>query len=167
MKIAFYKGRKRIFNRFVSGWTRGPYSHTEAVFDSFPGLDGQVLCGSSSFKDGGVRLKLIELVPEHWDIIDVPAIDGLRVLDWFHEHLGDPYDLVGLLATSFPVLHGQRKWFCNEAIGTAAGLAEAWRQNPNGFARICELMGGRWICGGPQANPEQQTRPVSAGHLFL
>jgi len=125
-----------------------------------------VLCGSSSFMDGGVRMKVIELVPEHWDVIDVPAIDGLKVLSWFNEHLGDPYDLVGLLATSFPVAHGKRKWFCNEAIGTAAGLSEAWRFTPNGFARICELMGGTWIRGGPPDAKQQQTKPASAGFLF-
>lgn len=164
MKIAFYKGRSRVFNRFVSRWTVGPYSHTEAVFDGFRELRGPVLCGSSSFMDGGVRRKLIELTPDHWDILDVPAFDGLQVLDWFVEHDGEGYDVVGLLSTSVPIRHNRKKWFCNEAIGTAGGLQESWRFNPNSFARICELLpGSRWIQGGPIN--ALLPAPVSAGFL--
>lgn len=157
MKIAFYKGRSRIFNRFVSWWTRGPYSHCEAVFDGFRSLDGPVLCGSSSLMDGGVRLKMIELTPEHWDIIDVPAVDGLRVLDWFNAHtwtISRPaakYDVIGLLSTSFPVPQRSGRYFCNEAIGAGVGLSEPWRYTPNSFAHVVALLpGSRWIRGGSQ-----------------
>lgn len=151
MRVAFYKGRSRLFNRFVTWWTAGSYSHCEAVFDGFRGLRGPVLCGSSSLMDGGVRRKMIELAPEKWDVIDVPAIDGIRVLDWFIKHNRDGYDVIGLLSTSSPIRHNRRRWFCNEAIGTAAGLRDAWRFNPNSFARLLELLpGSRWIQGGPQ-----------------
>lgn len=168
MKIAFYKGQERLFNRFVSWWTRGPYSHCEAVFDGVRGLNGPVLCGSSSFMDGGVRTKMIVLTPEHWDIIDVPAIDGLRVLNWFAKHKRDRYDLLGLLSTSVPIVESKRRWFCNEAVGHAAGLSEAWRFNPNGFARIVELLpGSRWIQGGPpQASQRDESKPATAGFLL-
>ncbi|WP_136414409.1 hypothetical protein [Herbaspirillum sp. ST 5-3] len=152
MKIAFYKGRTRLFNRFVSWWTSGPYSHAEAVFDGFRELSGPVLCGSSSFLDGGVRLKMIELQPDHWDVIEVPSLDGSRALDWFHAHLGAKYDVIGLLSTSCPIRQDGRRYFCNEAIGTAGGLRDAWRFNPNSFARICELLpGSKWVRGGPVA----------------
>lgn len=64
MKIAFYKatrpGLQGIFNVLVRWWTRGPYSHTELVLEERHGLS---LCGSSSFIDGGVRLKWIKLKP--------------------------------------------------------------------------------------------------------
>ncbi|WP_409482587.1 hypothetical protein [Noviherbaspirillum sp. ST 5-3] len=149
MKIAFYKGRTRLFNRFVSWWTSGPYSHVEAVFDGFQSLDAPVLCASSSFMDGGVRMKMIELTPAHWDILDIPAIDSTQVCEWFHKHVGCRYDLVGLLSTSCPIKQDRDRFFCNEAIGTASGLRDAWRFNPNSFARICELLGGVWVQGGP------------------
>lgn len=151
MKISFYKGRKRFFNRFVSWWTSGPYSHVEAVFDGFRDMRGPVLCGSSSFIDGGVRRTMIELTPDKWDILDVPAIDGVQVLDWFIDHDGAKYDVIGLLSTSCPIRHSWWRYFCNEAIGEAGGLHEAWRFNPNSFARILErLPGSRWIQGGPE-----------------
>jgi hypothetical protein len=160
MRIAFYKGRSRIFNRFVSWWTRGPYSHCEAVFDRevAPGLP---ICASSSFMDGGVRFKAIELAVDYWDIIDVPAFDEERARAWFVDHIGDAYDAVGLLSTSLPIRDFDHRWFCNEAVGAAAGLLEPWRFNPNSFSRICELAGGRWIQGGPDYK-----EPASAG-IFL
>lgn len=144
MLIAFYHGRKRVFNRFVSWWTRGPYSHVEAVFGD---PSRPVLCGSSSFIDGGVRLKVIDLNPEHWHILDAPTIDADRVLDGFRAEIGRPYDLVGLLSTSFPLVpHSVYGEFCNEAVGARAGFREAWRLNPTGFARVCEFLpGSRWV----------------------
>ncbi|OWW18403.1 hypothetical protein [Noviherbaspirillum denitrificans] len=146
MLIAFYRGKSRLFNRFVSWWTSGPYSHCEAVFELGSGMTGAVLCWSSSYMDGGVRKKVMTLDPEHWDLLDVPAMSGEDALRWFADHRGDGYDLVGLLATSAPFRQAIRKWFCNEAVGTAGGLSEAWRFNPNSFARICErLPGSRWI----------------------
>jgi hypothetical protein len=148
MRIAFYKGRKRFFNRFVAWWTAGPFSHAEAILDDSWGGIGPVLCGSSSFMDGGVRLKVIDLDPLHWDVMDVPFMDARRVHQWFVDHRGMRYDLVGLLSTSFPIQHGWNRYFCNEAIGEAGGVVEAWRFDPNGFARLCELLpGSRWIHG--------------------
>jgi hypothetical protein len=172
MKIAFYKGRTRLFNRFVCWWTRGPYSHCEAVFDGIRGLDGPLLCGSASFMDGGVRLKVMELKPEHWDILEVPALDGLRALDWFNAHsrtMSKPaakYDLIGLLSTSVPVPERPGRFFCNEAVGASVGLAEPWRYTPNSFAHLVALLpGSKWIRGGPieSSNAVKPKQPASAG----
>ncbi|WP_194720830.1 hypothetical protein [Noviherbaspirillum malthae] len=163
MRIAFYKGRDRFFNRFVSFWTVGSYSHVEALFDATPPVQGKTLCGSSSFMDGGVRLKWIALDPAHWDIMEVPTFNGCQMLKWFHDHRDAGYDLVGLLSTSSPIRQQRGKWFCNEAIGAAAGLEEPWRFNPNSFARICELLpGSKWIQGGPpqQQQKSEETRRV-------
>lgn len=67
MKLALYKstrpGLPGLYNRLVRWWTDSEYSHCELVFS-----DG--MCGSSSWLDGGVRLKRIELDPDHWDVID-------------------------------------------------------------------------------------------------
>ena len=69
MQAAFYKGRKRLFNRLTAWWLRGSYSHTELVL----GYDdaGQAICASSSMMDGGVRVKHMTLNPDHWDIVPV------------------------------------------------------------------------------------------------
>jgi hypothetical protein len=165
MRVAFYKGQKRAFNRIVSWWAAGPYSHVEAIVDDAGDLAGPVLCASSSFLDGGVRIKEILLDPEHWDVMDVPAFDDAQVHAWFEAHLGDGYDLIGLLSTWAPVRQDKDRWFCNEAVGTAGGLREAWRFNPNGFAVVLErLPGSRWIRGGPPAI--FPPKPASAGFLI-
>jgi len=155
MQLAFYKGRTRLFNRFVCWWTAGPYSHVEAMFESCLFEHAQEhLCASSSFLDGGVRFKRIVLDPAKWDILDVPTLSGSQSRQWFNTHTGHPYDVLGLLSTSCPIRHSRLAWFCNEAIGASAGLQEAWRFNPNSFARLCEsLPGARWIQGGMPADP--------------
>lgn len=138
MKIAFYKGRTKPFNIVVSWWTRGPYSHCEAVFS-----DG--LCASSSFLDKGVRFKKIDLTPDHWDIIDIPDVDEAEIRAWFNLHLGEKYDVVGLFSVLTPIPENKHKWFCNESIGAAMGVSGPWRFCPNSFASLCEAMGGKWI----------------------
>lgn len=160
MKIAFYKGKQRLFNRFVSWWTQGPYSHCEAVFSEEDVWNPAkpMLCASSSFMDGGVRFKDIALDPEKWDVIEVPAIAGWKVrkgfrelLDWRKLGRRKPrYDILGLLSTSLPVPDVDGWYFCNEVVGDRSGLKEAWRFNPNSFARAVELLpGSRWIQRGP------------------
>lgn len=162
MKIAFYKGRKRLFNRFISFWTRGPYSHCEAVFDHSPDASRPSMCASSSFMDGGVRFKSILLDPECWDVIEVPGIDQGAARQWFDRRVDAGYDVIGLLSTSTPVPDCKRRYFCSEALGSACGLQEAWRFSPNTFARVCELLGGRWIQGGPVLQEQKAAGVVHA-----
>lgn len=139
MKVAFYKatrpGWQGLFNRLVRWWTRGPYSHTELVLEE---RDGLSLCGSSSFIDGGVRLKWIKLNADHWDLLPVSG-DPAAARQWFERHAGQGYDLFGLLGfLARPVTGHQSRWFCSEAVGAALGLAESWRFCPNTLAALCE-----------------------------
>lgn len=124
LTIAFYRGRKRLFNRFVSWFLRGPYSHCELVLET---NDGVSECISSSLSDGGVRLKKIELKPENWDLVEVPG-DPVAALRWLVAHEGNGYDLVGLL--SFVgrrgVSSGKRS-FCSEAVAAMLGWPESRR----------------------------------------
>ena len=77
MQAAFYKatrpGLQGIYSRAVRWIDRGPYSHCELVVDG--------VAYSSSLMDGGVRGKVIQFKPEHWDFIDLPWADAQRVLD--------------------------------------------------------------------------------------
>ena len=62
MQVAFYKGKKRLFNRLTAWWLRGLYSHCELVLGYE--ADGRAICVASSFLDGGVRQKgLATLTP--------------------------------------------------------------------------------------------------------
>lgn len=128
MRAAFYRGTRPglagVYNWLVRKWTRSPYSHVELV------LTGG-WCGSASFMDGGVRLKVIDFDPAHWDMVDLPAALEPAALAWFEQHRGARYDLLGNLHFIIrPVAHDKARWFCSEAIAAALGMPEPWRYDP-------------------------------------
>ncbi len=127
-QAAFYKGTHPgmagVYNRAVRLWTSSRYSHVELCFS-----DG--FCASSSFVDGGVRFKTIDLNPDLWDLVPLPADLEAHARQWFLDHNGAAYDLFGnvhfLVA---PVSGGSGNWFCSEAIAESLGIAESWRYDP-------------------------------------
>ncbi len=131
MQVAFYKGRSRIFNRLVSWFCKGVYSHVELVMCESP--HGHV-CASSSFLDGGVRIKVIKLKTEHWDIVDVGG-DPVAAHEWLDQHLGDGYDIRGLIGFIWrPAYQSRKRWYCNEAVGAMLGEVDPWRFDPCSYA---------------------------------
>ena len=127
MQVAFYKGRTRLFNRLVSWWLRGDYSHCELVLNTDKGIS---TCGSASFMDGGVRYKVMRLDPAHWDIVEVAGSPD-KAVQWMYEHEGDGYDVLGLLGFLWRPEEGDtRKWFCSEAVAAMLGFDEPWRFDP-------------------------------------
>ncbi|SFB73980.1 hypothetical protein SAMN05216344_102157 [Polaromonas sp. OV174] len=132
MKAAFYKGRKRPFNRLTAWWLRGPYSHCELIL----GTDaaGLSICASSSMMDGGVRIKHMKLDPENWDVIEVGGdADALcnSAWAWISEHDGQGYDYLGLLGFVARVLgHDKQRWVCSEAVAAMLGMQDSWRFDP-------------------------------------
>lgn len=128
MHVAHYRGRTRLFNRLVSWWLRGPFSHTELVL--FTDAGGVSLCASSSFMDGGVRKKWIELNPDHWVLEEVQG-DRAYAMQWLEDHKGEGYDLLGLVGFVWRRATGERrKWFCSEAVAAMLGYADSWRFDP-------------------------------------
>lgn len=127
MRVAFYKGRTRIFNRVVLWFLRGPYSHCELVLDTRP--NGASVCASSSFMDGGVRIKHIDLHPDRWDLVEVP--DTPTAWDWLRAREEEKYDLLGLFGFVWRRQTGeQNKWFCSEACAAMLGFPDPWRFDP-------------------------------------
>lgn len=127
MQLAFYKGKKRVFDRMVQWWTRSPYSHCELVFGYRLGI---AECATSSKMDGGVRLKKMILNPDHWDIVDLPWADVRAARNWFELHDGERYDVQGLLGFIAPISGRGSEWFCSEACAAALGYDEPWRFSP-------------------------------------
>ena len=128
MKVAFYKGTHAglpgVYNRLIRWWTRSPYSHAELVFDN-----GQA--ASASSMDGGVRFKAIEFDPALWDFVSVPAGLALAARDWFTQHQGEAYDLLGNLHFVIGAVgDDKRKWFCSEAVAAALGMPNPERFDP-------------------------------------
>lgn len=117
MKVAFYRAwpHGEPLDKLISLWTFGPYSHCELVF-----TDGTAF--SSSYRDGGVRFKKIEFLPNRWDLLVIPGppqsfslFDGM-LWDWCNQHEGAGYDLLGILSHG---LQSSGKWYCSEICAMA------------------------------------------------
>ena len=153
LKAAFYRGTRPglagIYNRLVRWWTKSPYSHVELIFyDGVKCAGG--LAASASNMDGGVRTKVIDFDLARWDFIELPDELAERAWQWFRDHDGAPYDLVGNLQFVLaPVPHSQTRWFCSEAVAAALGIPDPWRYSPGTLASALTLL-----------------QPASAGFVF-
>ncbi len=142
MQIALYKGpatepMDRLIHWAVCVRTFSPYSHVEIVIGGV-GPDGLSTCYSSSGRDGGVRVKRIDLANGHWDMLPWRA-DEAAVTDWFAKHDSAGYDYVGLLTFVLPwKLGSARKYFCSEALAAASGLSRPWAWTPGRMARYAK-----------------------------
>lgn len=120
-------------------------THTESVLK---GLNYK-LCtiGSSSVRDGGVRVKEnISLTKGHWIAIDVPTWDVWLAVAWFAAHAGAKYDWIGAIATRIFWLRGSLdKFFCNQSTG-APFIKTAEQYPPCQFVAIALSMPGARIC---------------------
>ena len=111
MRAAFYIAQRgKLFDRLISGFDGGRYSHVELLFS-----DGT--CFSSSSRDGGVRFKFIEFDAGKWDFVDLDVPDFMEpwLRDWCADRVGARYDYLGVL--HFPLLwirQDRRRWFCSE-----------------------------------------------------
>ena len=134
MRLALYKGTRPgwqgLYSRLVRWLDGGLYSHCELVF-----ADG--VSASSSYIDDGVRFKLIDYRPEHWDFIDLPASLEDSARDWFRSHSRQPYDLWGNVRFAFGFARESKgAWFCSEAVMAALGFKEAYRYGPSGMVDV-------------------------------
>lgn len=128
LRAAFYKatrpGLPGIYNRLVQVWTRSPYSHCELIFSNGS-------AASASYMDGGVRFKRIDFNPDHWDFVDLPFHLEIPARDWFMDHQGQPYDIMGNIHFVLsPIGHSKKKWFCSEAMAAALGFINPERFDP-------------------------------------
>ncbi|GAB2472263.1 hypothetical protein GCM10027082_24730 [Comamonas humi] len=162
MLLASFKGTKPgmqgVANRLIRMRLRGPYSHSELVFEPGDGVghllpdgseaqgdDGSLWCASSVAAEplpafsprraghqGGVRFKRLALDPEHWDLVRLPGDPAAAAL-WFQQHAGALYDwqlIAGFVAWLIP--GRSARWTCSEAVAAALGIPprEAWRFDP-------------------------------------
>ncbi len=114
MKILFYKAKYGTWlDKLISVATFSKYSHCELMFS-----DG--VCGTSSIRDGGVRLKKINIIPDHWDIYDVETSSPEGAIRyWFKTYIDGKYDTIGAICSVFrfnPDFDND-KWFCSELCG--------------------------------------------------
>lgn len=137
-RLYFYKGTRPgipgLYNRLVRAQDCGPYSHVEMRFSNG-------WSASSSFEDKGVRYKWIDYDDSNWDYIDLPKDWEKRARQWFDDHRGEKYDVMGNVHLAIGFFNEERnRKFCSEAIGAALGVDEAWRLTPNTLCVVIERL---------------------------
>jgi hypothetical protein len=121
--IAFRHGDDRLFSRLVTFFRGGDCAHVEAAI---PAEDGHLtLCVSSSFVDGGVRGKVIDITSPHkWRVYRWEAWHP-ELLEWLKPRMRVGYDLRGLAGIPAPRIgHDLDKMFCSEAVAHILGLID-------------------------------------------
>lgn len=146
-KIAFYRGRKsgkgimpiifRALDSITRAVTKGPYSHCELV-EELP--DGTYKCFSSSYRDGGVRSKILSLDSDSWDLVDAPYLTAEAVEEVKRRTVGLKYDLVGAVGVVILSPDRPHKWFCSELAAEVIGLKEPWRYSPNTLYSVVQRL---------------------------
>ncbi|WP_025915522.1 hypothetical protein [Herminiimonas sp. CN] len=138
MRAAFYKstrpGMQGIYNRLVRLGEKGPHSHCELIFS-----DG--VAASASYMDGGVRFKQIDFNDADWDFVELPDHLEPAARQWFTDHEGQAYDLLG--NARFPLIFlplSRDKSFCSSAVASALGISGGWRFGPNALHSVLRSM---------------------------
>lgn len=124
MKIAFYIAKNGTWlDKLISILTFSRYSHCELVFSTAE-------FGSSSARDGGVRLKYIDM-DSHWDFFDVKNEDGTEITleqekviyYWFLVNDSQKYDWSGAIMSLFGInWTSDDKKFCSYVCASMLGV---------------------------------------------
>lgn len=128
--LALYKGKGLIGNALIRWWTRSPYSHCELVVDG--------VAYSSSLMDGGVRSKVIDFKPEHWDMVELPTSLHQRVLDYYESTNGQRYSWLDLIRSQIFNSNADEDGasFCSEWCAAALGLPNPATYSPQTLGDI-------------------------------
>lgn len=134
VNLAVYKGKGKLFNKFVRWWTGSDYSHCELVVGAF--------CYSSSAMDGGVRVKQIDLEDGKWDLVEIPWVQDSQIKDYFQKTKKHKYGYFGLVVSQiFNSGRGQKDApFCSEWCASALGLPNASIYSPDRLLNLISYL---------------------------
>ena len=141
--LACYHGKAkkrlhRLCDNIIKLFTRGKYSHCELAIAL---SDGQFECYSSSYRDGGVRKKLMKLPNDKWDLLPLNGLSGDEIRQYFNTTQGKHYDVLGVLGYLIGVYQHPNNFFCSEWCYNAIfGSDEGWRFSPVQLAEIASHL---------------------------
>lgn len=136
--LACYRGRAdkpahRLCDTMTRFFTRGKYSHCELAV---PITSNTYQCYSSSYRDGGVRTKVITLDPNKWDLFH----SNLNIKDleaYYEKTKGSQYDLLGALGCVSGLRQNKDSYFCSEwCFNAMFNSDQGWRFSPAALAAI-------------------------------
>lgn len=128
-----------IGSEIIRRGTRSQYSHSELIVGN--------TWYSSSIQDGGcVRSKIIEYVPEYWDLVPLPWASAESIILFFRDTEGAPYGYADLLLQQSLRTHiDGRGWLCSGWCSTALGLPGGDEWYPGQLHQVCRRI--TEICG--------------------
>ncbi len=120
VEVAFYKAKKGKFADKLMAWLQdSKHSHVELVADNF--------CYSSSYRDGGVRQKVINLADGKWEVFEMPdAKMTHKAVQFFNQTKDDGYSLTEALfnlVVKLLVRTDFDRWTCVEWVTAALSRA--------------------------------------------
>lgn len=140
--VAFYKHKRkrkglkntvyRLCDDTIRFFTKGDYSHCEIAIPNYD-MSGKMLfeCYTASNIDGNVRLRLMPLLNDRWDLVEVD-IDADLVRLFYKQTAGLKYDWLGVL---LPFRQSQNKYFCSEWCAECLGFNNPHKFSPNSLYR--------------------------------
>jgi len=134
---ATHDGVQGLINIGIRTLDRALYSHSEICVGN--PFESEVDCYSSSGIDGGVRCKRMQLNPDKWDIVHLPWVSLITVLNCYEEAKGRKYDYFGVARFALPFAtreHPDRD-FCSEYGARVAGIDDPWRFSPHALHVAC------------------------------
>lgn len=130
-KRPFYKVKHAVSDFLIRKFTKSKYSHCEIAIRTKD--SDRYLCFSSSFRDGGVRAKVIKPKEHHWDFVKVD-VDEDKLYEFFDSTVGMKYDLLGCLGiVSNKIKHKKNEYFCSEWCAEVLGYKNPEKMTPGGL----------------------------------
>lgn len=134
VEIAFYIASKGKWDDKLMAWLQGSdHSHVEIVSANF--------CYSSSYRDGGVRQKVINLSDGKWEVFEMPDARFEHKIRRFFDITKDQgYSLSEALfnlAMNLALKFNFKRWTCVEWV--IAALSQAMGVNLEGINTMNEL----------------------------
>jgi len=123
LRIAFYKGKGLLRDRFIRWWTKSSYSHVELVV---PNNGGWI--GIYPPHNPVVKLNNPDIYNGNdWDFISMSVTDCQlkTILNFYEETKGQSYDWVGMILSHITPFKIRRtnKWYCSEWVAYALSLS--------------------------------------------
>ncbi|MBR0573358.1 MULTISPECIES: enoyl-CoA hydratase [Pasteurellaceae] len=143
--LGFYKGKGNFVDRIIRFFTKGKYSHCELIIERKNIYGGRYHfnekisydCYSSSPRDGGVRLKNININSENWDLVQLENVTEQQIISYFQQTKGKKYDLWGAIGVCLGIKDERDKYFCSEwCFNVIFGSDQGWRFSPNQLSAL-------------------------------
>lgn len=154
--IAFYKGKARKKKGKWLSWIReraedavirlvtfSKYSHCELVVAIG---DGRYECYAASPRDNGVRKRTMKLPDDRWDIFPIENVMTYdenqhtyeQLDDFFHQHVGKGYDMMGAIGSVLGIKHNKNRYFCSEFIADWLNFPNPHTYTPSDLYRLAK-----------------------------